>query len=117
MKQNAFAIIVDDEKDIGTLLSAFLKNAGFTVKYAESLSEAEVIIKENDLKLALLDINLPDGSGFDLVDALRKNNPNVKIIVQSAYNGPEEKEKLDYHQLEHFLPKPINLTELKKLVS
>lgn len=117
MKQNSFAIIVDDEKDIGTLLSVFLKNVGFAVKYAESLSEAETIIEENDLKLALLDINLPDGSGFELVDALRRNNPDVKIIVQSAYNGPEEKEKLDYHQLEHFLPKPIDLTKLKKLVS
>ena len=117
MNSSAFAIIIDDEKDVGVLLSTFLKNAGFEVKCALTLHEAHEIISNYKPKLVLLDIHLPDGSGFELVETLRSRNPEVKIIVQSAYEGSQEQQKLKEYQLDYFLPKPIDLNKLRELVA
>lgn len=118
MANSNVALIVDDEKDIGWLLSGILKNLGFEVFCALSLQEArEVLQNEQPPEVVLLDIHLPDGTGFELVNDIRERNTHSQIIVQSAYDGAQEHELLQKHKIEYFLPKPINIQKLKQYVA
>ena len=60
-------LIVDDDKDIGTILETVLKREGFTqVRVATTAALGTQLFKEWQPHLVLLDIMLPDGSGYDL---------------------------------------------------
>lgn len=65
-------LIIDDEKEITELIEAFLKNESYQVYKAHSSNEAIRIIESESLDLAIIDIMLPDGNGFDLCKLIRE---------------------------------------------
>lgn len=65
-------LIVDDEKEIAELLSVYFVTEGFQVLTAENVKEAEEMITENNIDIALLDVMLPDGDGFMLCKKIRE---------------------------------------------
>lgn len=107
------ALIIDDEVDICLLLKNVLKKLGIHTKYALSLEEAKNKAKSYIPDLVLLDLNLPDGSGFDIISYLKKINPAVKVIIQTAYDEHENKLKAARYGVEHFLTKPIDISMLR----
>ncbi|MAX78980.1 MAG: response regulator [Crocinitomicaceae bacterium] len=111
------ALIIDDELDICMLLSNILRQQSFKTNYALNLHDAQEQLNENAPDIVLLDLNLPDGSGFDIIPTLKAANPNVTIIIQSAHDGIEEKEKALHHGIDHFFSKPINVAELKAVIA
>lgn len=66
-------VIVDDEKEIADLIGTFLKNEGFTVKTFYNGSDAFSYIQQYPVTLAVLDVMLPDISGFQLLQNIRKS--------------------------------------------
>ena len=84
------ALIVDDEMDIGWMISKFLTSKLFDVEYVDSIEKARQKIHKADYSIFFLDLNLPDGTGFDLIPEIRKKNSAPKIIVISAYDGITE---------------------------
>lgn len=107
------ALIIDDEMDICLLLRNVLKSLGLTAKYALNLEEAKRMARGFIPDLVLLDLNLPDGSGFDIINYLRKLNPGVKVIIQTAYDEEEYKRRAKSQGVEHFLTKPISIPTLR----
>lgn len=85
-------LIVDDEPDIRALCSSIVKRYfDFEVYESASLSETKELLQSTPPNYVLLDLHLQDGVGFDLVPFLMKANPEVKILIVTAYNQCHEK--------------------------
>lgn len=108
-------LIVDDEKDICSLLSAILNNMGLHVKTAFSLKEGSQTLKEK-VDIAFLDIKLPDGEGFEIIEDLRELNDDVRIILISAFSGDDIYKKIDEYNVDYFIHKPFSKNDIKEVL-
>lgn len=84
-------LVVDDEIEICLLVTRYLKKMGFDASYALSISEALAKISMVSYDLLFVDLNLSDGSGYDLITTLRESNVSSKIIIISAYDSERQK--------------------------
>ncbi len=76
--------IVEDEKDLNELVKRYLEKEGYEVRGYLTFDEASIHTNDEDVHLWILDIMLGDKSGFDLIEQIRMNNPNVPVIFMSA---------------------------------
>lgn len=83
-------LIVEDNKEISTLLCDFLRNEGFIVSVAESGEKALEIFQKYGARLVVLDITLPGIDGFAVCRRIRENE-NTPIIILSARISKEDK--------------------------
>ncbi|HKL13506.1 MAG TPA: response regulator transcription factor [Halanaerobiales bacterium] len=75
--------LVEDDKSLNSILTSYLKNEGWNVKsFHNGLSAVEVIGEKPDIWV--LDIMLPDIDGFELIDKIKANNPEIPVIFISA---------------------------------
>ncbi|MBY0540005.1 MAG: response regulator [Campylobacterales bacterium] len=72
-------LIVDDSKTINNVLTKKFQTNGYTTFNAYTLFEAREIIKQNEIHYLILDINLPDGKGYDLLDDLK--DYSIKVFI------------------------------------
>lgn len=105
-------LIIDDDKELLESLYKYLKNKEFgKILTAKNLAEAEFKIINSNLDLIVLDLMLPDGSGFDLLRRIRKKS-DVPIIILSALDGIEDRRegfenKADDYVVKPFLPEDL----------
>ena len=59
-------LIIDDDEDLSFIISEMLENYGYRVTCAEDIEKAYELLSDHTYHLVLLDINLPDGTGFEL---------------------------------------------------
>ena len=83
--QTESILVVDDEAAVLDVLKVALKKAGFTTFPAGTVTEARALISSQLFACALIDKNLPDGSGLDVIRALRAAQPECTCIVMTAY--------------------------------
>ena len=109
-------LLVEDDASLGSALKEGLETRGFEVDWARSCAEAREALarssSHDDLySLALLDVGLPDGSGFELAAELKKNAA-FPFLFMTALNSAEN--RLAGYELgaEEFIPKPFHLREL-----
>jgi DNA-binding response OmpR family regulator len=74
--------LVEDDEAIAKNLALLLRSEGFTVKRSSTQKEALAVLDEGKLDLALIDIALPDGSGFAVCTAV-KETQNIPVILSS----------------------------------
>jgi DNA-binding NtrC family response regulator len=88
-------LIVDDECDIRSLCRCVVSRSfeGFEVIDAPSIADAKHLLSAYTPDVVLLDLEMNDGIGFDLIPYLKKVNPDVKILIVTAYNQCEERQK------------------------
>ena len=67
-----------------SLVNGFLQAEGMAIEHADTIAKAGDFLKQNRPDLILLDNRLPDGQGLDFISTLRKQHPDVKIIVISG---------------------------------
>lgn len=104
-------LIVDDEYEICILLSSFLKRQGYQVSFANSVAEGSKLVSENQPFITFLDINLPDGLGFELVPKI-KEDPSSKVIIISAREGIEEKAMSKKLEVDDYITKPFTRSQI-----
>ena len=78
-------LIVDDEKNYLTILSALLEDEGFEVLTAPGGSEALEIHKSSDLDLILTDMKMPKMDGIELLENIKENDPDLPVIMMTAH--------------------------------
>jgi two-component system OmpR family response regulator len=100
-------LIVDDESEICLLLQAILMRKGVTSVSAHTLAEARTRLRSNRFDGVFLDVNLPDGRGYDLIPDLRRHHPAIRVIAISAMDD-ERARALDAGA-DLFLSKPLDL--------
>ncbi|MBQ3390071.1 MAG: VanR-ABDEGLN family response regulator transcription factor [Firmicutes bacterium] len=71
---NETILVVDDEKEIADLVEIYLKNEGYNVKKFYNGKDALECVKEGQISLAVLDVMMPDMSGFDLLRQIREEH-------------------------------------------
>lgn len=104
-------LIVDDDLDLSMLIQDMLEDNGYASLYAASIDEAYEVLTDNRCDLILLDINLPDGTGFILCQELRQSS-QIPIIFASARTSEDDKVNgLDMGG-DDYIAKPYSLKEL-----
>ena len=76
--------IVEDERDLNELVKRYLEKEGYEVRSYLTFDDASIHTGDDDVHLWILDIMLGDKSGFDLIEEIRRQNPNVPVIFMSA---------------------------------
>lgn len=76
--------VVDDEKALNDLVSQYLKKEGYEVRSYYTYEEASAHVGDDDVHLWILDIMLDDKSGFDLIEEIRLQGPDIPVIFMSA---------------------------------
>ena len=76
--------IVEDEKDINSLVAQYLRKEGYEVHSYYTYEEASAHVADDDVHLWILDIMLDDKSGFDLIEEIRLQGPETPVIFMSA---------------------------------
>jgi two-component system response regulator PilR (NtrC family) len=85
-------LVVDDEESVRSLLGLLVQRAGAEAIAADSVAEARRLAAAHPgggLALAIVDKNLPDGSGLDLLRWLRESAPEVPVMVVTGYGSAE----------------------------
>tara|TARA_A100000171_G_C2135179_1_gene149646 strand:- start:2032 stop:2388 length:357 start_codon:yes stop_codon:yes gene_type:complete len=108
MKETKSVAIVDDEEFIGHMVSKFLQNEGLTTVYFDRMLAAKEDFLKKTYDYYFLDLNLPDGTGFDLVPIIQEKAKNAKIIIISAHDGHEELSRAKAFGVHGFIHKPFN---------
>ncbi len=85
-------LVVDDETDTRGLLELTLQTAGYEVMSSQGGEEALKLIGQERFDLILLDVMMPDVSGFDVMRKLRSDPSAPPVIFLSAKNRPEDRE-------------------------
>jgi two-component system NtrC family response regulator len=78
-------LIVDDEKNYLTILSAVLEDEGFEVVTAPGGPEALEVHKSSDLDLILTDMKMPKMDGIELLENIKENDPDLPVIMMTAH--------------------------------
>lgn len=109
-------LIVDDDKSLSFIMGETLKQHSFDVTLAYSANEAYEVLENNSFHLILLDINLPDSTGFEICKDLRRKS-NVPIIFASARSSVTDKiDGLDMGG-DFYLSKPYSMSEMLSVVN
>lgn len=104
-------LIVEDDRDLAQIISDMLEAYEHQVTIVASCTEAFVQLTKNRYHLILLDINLPDGTGFEVCQELRKASM-VPVVFASARTSEDDKvQGLDMGG-DDYLEKPYSLKEL-----
>lgn len=82
-------LLVDDDAIVLDVLTVALKKVGFSVFTATRIVDGAALIHGRRFTCALIDKNLADGSGLDLIRLLRQRQPDCTCIVMTAYPNPE----------------------------
>ena len=82
-------IIVEDNKEIGTLLSDFLRKENYVVSIAENGEKALELFERYGAKLIILDLMLPGMDGFSVCSKIRESS-NAHILIDSAITEKED---------------------------
>lgn len=112
----ASILILDDEQTLRTFLSQTLQDQGYETLPAGTVAEALDLVHTRHIDCALLDQNLPDGRGLDVLRALKQVDEDLPVIVMTGYGSFDGvKAAMRLHAYD-YLTKPVDLTELKRLL-
>lgn len=100
-------LIIDDELDICYLLSGILRQKKLRASYVNSLTDAELALKNDPPALLFLDNHLPDGMGLDFIQHIKRNYPLVKIIMITAHDSAAERNRAFKEGVDFFISKPF----------
>ena len=110
-------LLVDDDVSSLEVLGEVLKRAGYEIFSAENGYEALKIIQGDSIDLAILDYELPDTTGLELLQQIKPMQPSVPVIIMSG--NPSQNIRLDVFEAGAytFIPKPINLRQFQQFVA
>lgn len=109
-------LVVEDDLALSAGLCFELDNSGYITVAAYNCRKAQQLISEDRFDLVLLDVNLPDGDGFDLCRAIKQARPELPVIFLTA--NDLEQNVLDGFDLgaEDYVTKPFNMQILLRRV-
>ena len=109
-------LIVDDEEALARVMERVLRSRGFETDVALNAAEARRKFETRDYAVALLDVRLPDESGYGLLEELRATRPDTAVVMISGVDDPElGKAALEHGALAYHV-KPVGATQLYLLV-
>ena len=109
-------LLVEDKESLRRVLRMTLEAAGYTVTEAEDARAAALEIARVPHRIVLTDLRMPHGSGLDVLRAARTADPDVPVIVMTAYGSIDEAVQAMKDGAHDFLQKPVDSNHLLLLV-
>ncbi|MHA3061531.1 response regulator transcription factor [Acinetobacter sp. ANC 4636] len=110
---NHFILMVEDHFDLAATVCEFLEAHGYIIDHARNLDAAKTFLKSQPYHLLLLDINLPDGSGYDLCHWIRNQQSlDIPVLMLTARDTLDDKLKGFAAGTDDYLVKPFDFNEL-----
>ena len=113
---NVKILIVDDDPIVLTSCKRVLEAEGFEVCMVPSADKALEVMKNKTFDILLIDVKMPERDGMYLMRAVKKQWPEVPIVVMSGYPTPETIAEGLELVAEEFIAKPFTPDELLKIV-
>ncbi|TFG97031.1 MAG: sigma-54-dependent Fis family transcriptional regulator [Calditrichales bacterium] len=117
MNDNFKIMLIDDEPAQIKSLSAFLKRRSFTVLSASSGPEGLAFLENGNIDLVLTDFRMPEMNGLQILRAVKQINPEIPVIVITAFSDTSDAVKVMKEGAFDYLSKPVNLDELELLIN
>jgi CheY-like chemotaxis protein len=110
-------LLADDEDMVREIGTQMLKRLGFDVIGAENGRKAIELYQDNleAVDIVILDLVMPDLGGAEAVDAIRKINPNVKIMLSSGYGRDGNTNEI-MKNCNGFIQKPFSMQQLSEAI-
>lgn len=105
-------VIAEDDKDLATIIATHLELAGMHSQICNEASHVERYTKNNFVNLLLLDVHLPDSSGFALLSELRQKGINTPVIFLTGDHAELKKVKALEMGGDDYITKPFSFPEL-----
>jgi DNA-binding NtrC family response regulator len=106
MSPKGSVLIIDDEQEIRESLEQLLRLEGYQAGSASTAEEGLKKIEGGVFDLVLLDINLPDGNGLDLLKSIKHDSPEVSVIMITAYDSSQMAFQASKEGAESYITKP-----------
>jgi two-component system phosphate regulon response regulator PhoB len=103
-------LLVEDDESLGRTLTERLQRDGLEVEWARTIAMAETAVANEPWDLAVLDVRLPDGSGFGLARMIKRSSL-TPIMFMTALNSAENRLEGFEIGADEYLPKPFHLKE------
>jgi DNA-binding NtrC family response regulator len=110
------ALLLEDDLETLKALAQWVESAGFRTVTASSLEEARRAIESDRFHLALLDLQLPDGSGLDLLEALETGMPDAEVVFITGHASIDTAVEALRGGAIDYLTKPVDLRRLRKIL-
>jgi DNA-binding NtrC family response regulator len=110
-------LLVEDKPSLRQMLRMALEAGGHIVREAPDVAEAEALLSHRRPALVLTDLKLPDGDGFGVLRAAKDRDPDMPVIVMTAYGGVQEAVRAMREGALDFLAKPIDPDHLQLIVA
>jgi CheY-like chemotaxis protein len=111
-------LVVDDHPDTTEVLAVLFRLMGYETKRALRGRDAMKSAREFDPELIVLDIGLPDISGFEVVNALRAD-PRMRdryIVAVTGYSRPQDRARAQQAGFDDYFVKPIDLAKIRQIL-
>ena len=109
-------LVVEDEAQLGDIMARNLRARGHAARVAATAQEAIAEIEQAQPDVLLLDVNLPDMTGWDVLRQLdTARRQQIKVIVVSA--GPISQKRIEEFRPERHLEKPFPIDALVRMLS
>ncbi|WP_259782163.1 response regulator [Aestuariispira ectoiniformans] len=110
-------LLIEDEANLADAITGHLTAAGEAVDWVSLLSEADLALTSVSYDIILLDLNLPDGSGLDLLRQVRKRGDATPCIIMTAMDQISDRIAGLNAGADDYLVKPFDLDEMMARVS
>ena len=109
-------LVVDDERPILMTLEALLKRHGYTTETAATAAQGLRSLRNNPPAVVLLDLQLPDAEGLEMLDQIKQERPDTQVIILTAHDSLSNAIESIKRGAYHFISKPYAPEELLSLV-
>ena len=116
--ENRPVLIVEDDEVLAEVITNRLSSEGYQVRSADTWKKGRELIKEQLPDLLIMDLNLPDADGMDVIESLRNHDrtKDLAVVVTSAVDDTEHLVRGIRSGVMFFLTKPYDLDELVRKV-
>jgi DNA-binding NtrC family response regulator len=109
-------LVVDDDSDVRRMLSSILEDEGYSVEAVDNGRQALKTCEKLPFDVALVDINLPDVKGTELLHELKRMQPRMVKIIITGEPSVENAVKALYEKADGFVSKPFDSQELLETI-
>ena len=114
--ENRRILIIDDERPILMTLEALLGRHGYQPEVAANASTGMRLLEEKTPALVLLDLQLPDADGLQMLEQIKATHPDTQVIILTAHDSLSNAIESIKRGAYHFISKPYAPEELLSLV-
>ncbi len=115
-KESSHVLVVEDELYVQGMLEDFLSRSGYRVTVVPTAEKAFEAMEEEVFHLILLDKNLPDMSGVEVLSQIRFNNPDLPVIFMTGYPSERSRLMVQHLGVSEYFEKPVNLRVLVQTI-